>query len=134
MELRLERRELNPDCIIGQLFIDGWFECFTLEDKPNKIKVDNKTCIPEGRYKIIINYSPHFRKNMMRLLDVPEFDGILIHAGNTAKDTSGCILVGKVRGYNMILESNTALYDLQEKVQAALDFKEEVWISVEGVK
>jgi hypothetical protein len=134
MELLLERRLLGPEVTIGQLFVDGWFECFTLEDTVRDIKIAGQTAIPTGKYEIIINNSKKFKKDLIQLLDVPGFTGIRIHAGNTATDTEGCILVGKVRALNMILESNAALNNLQPKVQAALNSNEKVWITIKEVQ
>ena len=57
-------------------------------------KVYGETCIPYGTYKVVINKSPKFKRLMPRLLDVPHFDGILIHSGNTEKDSAGCIILG----------------------------------------
>ena len=92
---------------IGRLSVNGVYFCDTLEDKVRDLnkdgdlddigegKVYGETAIPYGTYKIGISYSPRFKKELPRLLNVRHFDGILIHAGNTAKDTHGCILVGR---------------------------------------
>lgn len=71
-----------------------------MEDTVREEKIAGITAIPEGTYKVIVNRSPRFKRDLPRLLDVPNFEGILIHRGNTAKDSAGCILVGenKVRG------------------------------------
>lgn len=99
MELRLKRKALEPEYTIGDLFINGEFFCNTLEDTYRDLskekKVPGKTAIPYGKYEVILNYSPRFKKELPRLLNVPHFDGILIHGGNTPEDTEGCILVGE---------------------------------------
>ncbi len=95
MKLKLERLYLKPDYTIGKLYIDGkfFYFCDTLEDqvrdlaKERKIR-DGLPSLP-GVYEVIVNISPRFRRKLPRLLDVPGFDGILIHRGNTAEDTSG---------------------------------------------
>jgi hypothetical protein len=71
-----------------------------LEDTVREKKIMHKTAIPEGTYEVIVNRSPKFKRDLPRLLNVPNFEGILIHRGNTPNDTSGCILVGenKVKG------------------------------------
>lgn len=131
MEFTLERRKLESTYTMGQLFTDGWFECFTLEDTVrDREKIQDKTAIPYGRYKVIINMSARFKRLMPLLLNVPGFEGIRIHPGNTAADTSGCILVGKIRGIEMILDSRSAFEPLYLKINAALESEEEVWVNI----
>ena len=100
MHLLLKRIALKPEYTIGKLYIDGQYFCDTLEDTVREKKIAGKTAIPEGTYQVIVNRSPKFKRDLPLLLDVPNFEGIRIHRGNTAKDTSGCILVGenKVKG------------------------------------
>lgn len=100
MKLLLKRIFKGETYTIGKLYIDGKYFCDTLEDKVREVKIKNETAIPVGTYKVIVNMSPRFKRLLPRLLNVPGFEGILIHRGNTDKDTSGCILVGenKVKG------------------------------------
>ena len=98
MQLTLNRFIRGPEATIGSLWINGEFHCYSLEDvvrEPGEAKVPGSTAIPAGTYHVIVNLSPRLKKRMPRLLGVPGFDGILIHCGNTAGDTSGCILVGE---------------------------------------
>lgn len=99
MKLRVERLWKKPAYTVGRLFVDGKFFCNTLEDTvrdlSNEKKVYGKTAIPYGEYKVVYNWSPKFGRNLPRLLNVPAFEGILIHPGNTADDSAGCILVGR---------------------------------------
>lgn len=99
MELKLKRKALEPEYTIGDLFINGEFFCNTLEDTYRDLskekKIPGKTAIPYGKYEVILNYSPRFKKELPRLLNVSHFDGVLIHGGNTPEDTEGCILVGE---------------------------------------
>ena len=107
MKLTVKRVTLKPTYTIGKIYIDGVYFCDTLEDQNrdhnkdgdlNDIgegKVYGDTAIPFGTYKMILSYSPKFKRILPRLLNVPHFEGVLIHRGNTAKDTHGCILVGK---------------------------------------
>lgn len=100
MKLFLQRFAQTPEYTVGRLYIDGKFFSHTMEDTVREEKIADITAIPEGTYKVIVNRSPKFKRDLPRLLDVPNFEGILIHRGNTAKDSAGCILVGenKVRG------------------------------------
>lgn len=99
MKLKVERLWKKPGYTVGRLYVDGKFFCNTLEDTVRDLnrerKVPGKTAIPYGEYKVVFNWSPKFGRNLPRLLNVPAFEGILIHPGNTADDSSGCILVGK---------------------------------------
>jgi hypothetical protein len=90
--LRLVRVTEHNGATLGVLTIDGMAEMLTLED-PWHLNERNISCIPEGRYKIKPNNSPKFGKTYI-VDDVPERSHILIHSGNTPKDTHGCILVG----------------------------------------
>lgn len=94
MHITILRKHATDDCTIGELYIDGTFFCFTLEDEIREVKVKDETAIPAGLYNIKINYSPKFKEFMPLIEDVPGFDGIRIHAGNNDDETSGCILVG----------------------------------------
>ena len=105
MKLTLERFSTGPDSTLGLLFLDGAFQCFVCEDESRKVKVPGKTRIPAGEYHIGVRieggfhakYSqrfPDWHKGMLELLDVPGFQWVLIHVGNTHEDTAGCLLVG----------------------------------------
>jgi len=98
VELKLTRKVFMPDTTIGELWIDDnpQRECFTLEDviRPAGEKVEGATAIPAGRYQVVIDWSNRFGKWMLHVPDVPDFEGVRIHSGNTCADTLGCILVG----------------------------------------
>ena len=107
MKLQVVRTQFGLDATNGLLFIDGKFECFTLEDQYQAVKVAAETAIPEGTYKITLRtvggfhskylkrYS--FHKGMLWVRDVPGFEYILIHTGNTDEHTAGCLLVGETQ-------------------------------------
>lgn len=141
MELLLKRTTRFPRSTAGDLFVDGALECHTLEDVVREIagkpvkdwKIQNETAIPAGRYRVVINFSQRFRRNMIRLLEVPGFDGILMHTGNTDINTEGCVLVGQTITRLGIIKPGTsapAYNAFFPKVAKALADGEDVWITV----
>lgn len=141
MKLQLNRTYFSSEYTIGKLYIDGVYYCDTLEDtnidvnKNGKFdngekKVSGVTCIPFGEYKVTVNVSPRFGRELPRLLNVPEFEGILIHRGNRAKDTAGCILVGKNTIKGMVTSSTQYEVDLTKKIKEAIDRGETVTIKI----
>lgn len=134
MELTLNRRYLGPDYTIGRLSIDGAPLCDTLEDTVRDLssekKIPGRTAIPAGRYRVIVNRSPKFGRDLPRLLDVPHFEGILIHRGNTPADTAGCILPGENRIRGRVVNSTPYELRITAAIRAAIARGEEVWITV----
>lgn len=102
MKLVLSRKEYGDTSTLGDLYVDGEWESVTLEDaiQPNDVKIPGQTCIPDGTYTVVITPSPKFKRDLPLLVNVPGFDGIRIHPGNTPDDTAGCLLVGE--NYQMI--------------------------------
>lgn len=153
MELKLYRIARREDYTIGKLYINDIYECDTLEDKvrdynkdgdlndPNEQKVYCKTAIPYGRYKITMKVmsSKYSQRSsylwcggyLPRLLDVPHFDGILIHGGNSADDSCGCLLVGENKVKGRLINSMATLKRLYPKLKKASDRGEEIWITIE---
>lgn len=108
MKLTVVRTQFGTDATNGILLIDGLFECYTLEDQYQAVKVMHETCIPEGTYKIKFRkeggfhakYSERYKNahyGMLHVQDVPNFTYILIHTGNTDEHTSGCLIVGETQ-------------------------------------
>lgn len=134
MKLRVERLWRKPSYTVGRLYVDGKLYCNTLEDVvrdiPNEKKVPGETAIPAGTYKVIYNWSPKFGRNLPRLLDVPYFDGILIHPGNTARDSAGCILVGKNTEVGRLTESRYTSDCLNVLIEDAQRHGKEITIEI----
>lgn len=127
MRLRLIREPSKDGATLGVLFVDGVFECFTLEDPIREIrgkevatwKVAGKTAISAGRYSVLVNLSQRFKQLMPLLIAVPGFEAVRIHPGNSAEDTEGCILVGRGRSAGTVSSSRLAFDALVVKIQAA---------------
>ena len=141
MELRVERLWPKENYTVGRLYVNNEFFSNTLEDKiidkdksgvfdNGEKKVYGESAIPYGKYKVIYNWSPKFGRNLPRLLDVPHFEGILIHSGNTAKDSFGCILVGKNTSKGLLSESRYTSDKLNEIIDAAQKRGEEITIEI----
>lgn len=142
MELILKRIARKEDYTIGHLMVDGKFFADTLEDTDRGLmqkmslstllqkKIHSKTAIPTGRYQIVWTYSNHFGKSMPLLMNVPGYAGVRIHSGNSAKDTEGCILVGKNDKIGWISQSREYISKLYPIIEAACK-KEKVYITIE---
>ena len=126
MKLVLIRDQSDQNGTFGKLYINGLFECHTFEDQdrclenPDNVKVKGDSAIPRGVYNVVIDMSFRFKKLMMRLIDVPRFSGIRIHAGNTKEDTEGCILLGNGRSANGLYDSRTAVNKVFASVNRVL--------------
>jgi hypothetical protein len=133
MELKLTRKWLTKNSTIGELTVDGKFECFVIEDNyPTPwVKTPGKTAIPVGKYEVIVNKSQRFGVDMPLLLNVPQYQGVRIHPGNTAADTEGCLLPGRIRQTDKVLESKLAYEALFTKIKAALAKGEKVHVTIE---
>lgn len=119
-------------CTIGEMYIDGEFKCYTLEDvvRPANEKVFGETAIPYGRYRVTITHSNRFGRDLPLLNNVPNFSGVRIHPGNTAADTEGCILVGLGKTENTVTQSRLAFTGVFAEIRDAIEHGEEVWLEV----
>lgn len=150
MELLLKRIARRDTYTIGKLYIDGEYFCDTCEDTDRGLKQDMPlpvlrvmkrkgiTAIPAGKYRVTLGVqSPRFSKKkqyaacngyLPRLINVPAFDGVLIHIGNSSGDTEGCILVGRNKVKGKVIESTKTFWQLYERLQAAGD---DIYITIE---
>lgn len=151
MKLDVVRTQFGKDATNGMLFVDGVFECFTLEDEVRDIKVMSETAIPLGEYEIKFRniggfdtkykarYGSTFHKGMLELQDVPNFKYILIHTGNTDQHTAGCLLIGETqqdldKGKDgFVGGSGDAYKKFYPKVRDALIAKEKVTIKYSNI-
>jgi hypothetical protein len=128
MKLKVIRETKTDISTIGSLFINDVFFCYTLEDKDRGLKQSDSllfiqakkifglTAIPSGFYKLTVNQSPKFKRMLPRILEIKGFDGVLLHRGNTADHSLGCILIGYKKGHNSIFESTKAETDLVNRL------------------
>lgn len=155
MNIEVIRKHFKPSYTIGKLFINGEYFCDTLEDTDRgltdtmteedilKAKVKGNTCIPYGKYEITLNikspkysnftkykYAAFAEGKIPRLLNVKGFEGILIHAGNTADHTDGCILVGENKVKGQVINSQATWVNLYKLMKAANDKKEPITITI----
>ncbi len=153
MKIRVERRWPKATYVIGRLYIDGIFYCNSLEDADRGLKqtdsldyiksrkVAKETAIPKGTYKVAMNItSPKYsavawywklcQGKMPRLLNVPGFEGILIHPGNSALDSAGCLLCGKNTKVGQLTESKETFKKIYKLMKSAYDKGEEITIEI----
>ena len=152
MKLKLDRRFKGTAYTIGSLYINDEYFCDTIEDidrgimqstsldEIKKIKVQHQTAIPRGKYDITLKVqSPKYSKRsqynfckgyLPRLLNVPGFEGILIHIGNKPEDSSGCILVGENKVKGQVINSTATFKKLYEKLKEASDNNEKITIEI----
>lgn len=153
MILRVERRWPMDDYTISRLYIDGERYFCILEDKDRgllqtdsperiaEVEVKGETAIPKGKYLVDMDtVSPKYAKvawakklcggKMPRLVDVPGWEGVLIHPGNTAADTQGCLLPGKNLEKGKVLESRACFEYIYGKMKAAHDRGEQIYVEI----
>jgi len=144
MKIEFKRDLFGKDSTGGICFVNGEKFGYSCEDETREVKVMHETCIPPGKYELRIRdaggmnerYKKKygFHKGMLHLLNVPGFEWIYIHVGNTDDDTSGCILIGKSRftqnGETVVHESVAAYEELYGLIQLALEWGEEIWVEV----
>lgn len=152
MKLLLKRIAKKPTYTIGKLYINGVYECDTLEDKDRglnssmpletikKLKVKSETAIPTGTYTVTLNVvSPRLgskaqyafcKGKLPRLLNVKGYDGILIHIGNTDRNSAGCILVGQNKVVGQVINSTATFRKLYEKLDVANKKGEKITIEI----
>ena len=146
MDILQTRYVFGKDFTLRRLLIDGEVlsECpYILEDvvreitglPPTAWKVPHETAIPIGTYRVTVDTSKRFKQLMTHLLNVPGFEGIRVHAGNTSHDTEGCLITGHFADERegTVWGSRVAKETLFNMVAKALEDGEEVWWTVEGL-
>lgn len=144
MIIKIIRKYFTEASTISELYVNDLFVCHTIEDKDRglsssmtleeiqKIKIYGKTCIPYGKYELVINFSNRFQKYLPLLIGVPGYAGIRFHPGNKSEDTEGCILPGDYSTSKPDWVSNSRvnfskLFDMMKKVEK----KEKIFVIIE---
>lgn len=142
LRLLVDRAWKKADYTISRFFVNNERWCEALEDTDRGLKtsmptteikakkVYGKTAIPSGKYQVTLTYSPKFKKYLPLVNDVPCFSGIRFHAGNTAKDSEGCILLGKNTKVGMVTNSTYWTNKLIDKVRDAINHGEIVTLEI----
>lgn len=145
MNIIVERYSSGKEDTLSNVYLDGVKECVAIEDEFRKIKLSGETRIPDGRYKMSLRWSPKFSKEynheMLWVTNVPGFEYILLHWGNTDLDTDGCLIVGSVVGsllvkgvkHRAVLNSRKAYLALYAKVAPLVKAGKEVWIEYKTI-
>lgn len=153
MEVKVKRIARRDNYTIGKMYVNGEYVCDTLEDTDRGLtskmsvaqisgmKVHGETAIPTGRYLVDMKtVSPRFggraqykfcNGRLPRLCNTPGYQGVLIHCGNTAKDTEGCILVGLNKAVGQVLNSTSTFRKVYAMLKAADERSEQIWITIE---
>ena len=134
MILKVERKWKKQNYTIGILYINGIKFCNTLEDKvrdlSREVKAYGKTAIPAGTYSVQNTYSNKYKRKMPQIMNVPHFEGIRIHSGNTAEDTEGCILVGVNNVVGKVTDSRNTYNRLYDRMCTAWSKGESITIEI----
>ena len=153
MEIKVRRIARRDTYTIGKMYVDGAYVCDTLEDKDRGltsnmsvaqicgVKIKGETAIPTGKYLVDMKtVSPRFggrpqylfcKGRLPRLCNTPGYQGVLIHCGNTGKDTDGCILVGENKAVGKVLNSTATFNRLYLRLAIADKRGEQIWITIE---
>ena len=142
MEIQVNRIARKDGYTIGRMSLNGEYFCDTLEDTDRGLsnsmqeseilakKVKGQTAIPTGKYDVILTFSPRFKRVLPLLLSVKGYEGVRIHAGNTNKDTEGCLLVGENKAKGQVLNSRATLEKLMSVLLDCEKRKEKISITI----
>lgn len=142
MEIQVNRIARKDGYTIGRMSLNGVYFCDTLEDTDRGLnatmsvgeilakKIKAQTAIPTGKYDVILTFSPRFKRVLPLLLSVKGYEGVRIHAGNTNKDTEGCLLVGENKEKGKVLNSRATLEKLMSVLLECEKRKEKISITI----
>ena len=142
MEIQVNRIARKDGYTIGRMSLNGVYFCDTLEDTDRGLnstmsleeilskKRKRITAIPTGRYDVVLTFSPKFKRVLPLLLSVKGYEGVRVHAGNTAEDTEGCLLVGENKEKGKVLNSRATLEKLMSVLLGCEKRKEKISITI----
>lgn len=140
LEFTVLRREFKDTYTMSDFLVNGTKLCDVLEDTDRgldsalsnqaNIKIPSETAIPYGRYKVQLYQSPRFKRLLPLLINVPYFEGILIHRGNTHKDTAGCLLPGTDNKNGTVINSAVREVEIVKLCEEATTKGQEIWITI----
>lgn len=142
MEIQVNRIARKDGYTIGRMSLNGVYFCDTLEDTDRGLnatmsmgeilaqKIKAQTAIPTGKYDVILTFSPRFKRVLPLLLSVKGYEGVRLHAGNTNKDTEGCLLVGENKEKGKVLNSRATLEKLMSALLECEKRKEKISITI----
>jgi hypothetical protein len=119
MTVEIRRKWETSKSIIGEMWVDDQFECFTLEPSRNTPVHQGHPCIPAGTYKVILTMSPHLRYVTPEVLNVPGRSAIRWHIGNFPADVLGCVVVGLGHATDAVTSSKIAFAKLMDLLKTA---------------
>lgn len=125
MKLLLDRKEYGDDSTVADLYLDGVWECATMEPEipVNGKALSGPVCIPPGTYDVLITWSPKFKRRLPLIINVPGRDGVRFHPGNKPDDTAGCVMTGEkvihVAGVPFLTHSSDAFERFFARLDAA---------------
>lgn len=142
MEIQVNRIARKDGYTIGRMSLNGEYFCDTLEDTDRGLnaamsvdeilaqKIKAQTAIPTGKYDVILTFSPRFKRVLPLLLSVKGYEGVRLHAGNTNKDTEGCLLVGENKVKGQVINSRATLEKLMSALLECEKRKEKISITI----
>jgi hypothetical protein len=136
MELKVVRSIFNPSSTLGKMYVNDQFFAFTLEDRVRDLglgctgKIKNQTAISYDKYEVILSFSNRFQRYLPLILNVPCFEGIRIHGGNTDKDSEGCILIGAQSNMQDRISNCASKVQGLVALLKSVERREKIWIEI----
>jgi hypothetical protein len=134
--IQVVREDVENETTYGKLYVNGIYVCDTLEDVERENKIPAITAIPAGKYRVLYNWSPKFKRNMLLITGVPNFSGIRFHGGSNNTHTHGCVILGEKRENGFFPKNNDKRWYLKfnDEIGAHINAGNHVYINIHSVK